>query len=225
MIFDARDLARAWLAVAIAAGQEDERPILYRTTLVEEFPHGVRLVATDGIMLLRSWSPDLEHAGAAEPGMDEAPTASAIAMDPHKRALGFCSHLLALASGEDAPLIEVRLSLGVMEIDPSAPPAFEGMESDWVVLEHPSSERLMLVSMDAGYPTWRALGSKPGPADSLGLSPDILARLGKLGKLYGGETLWFTFAGDVGAIAISTSPASSPINSSVVGIVMPVRVS
>src|SRR5687768_16742409 len=113
-LFDARTLARGWLSVAIASAADKARPVLHRTVSIEAFPEGLRLVATDSFVLLRSWVPNLDHDLDPEPGLDEAPYATAVAMDPHGRAKGFLAHVLKLASDEvydDDPL-EVRVDLG-----------------------------------------------------------------------------------------------------------------
>lgn len=58
--FDARTLALGWLATSLASSNDDDRPALYRTVHVECFSTGMRLLATDSYMLLRSWiHPDL----------------------------------------------------------------------------------------------------------------------------------------------------------------------
>jgi hypothetical protein len=94
LTFDAALLARAWLSVALASGNDDKLPVLYRTVAVEEFDHGARLVATDGYVLLRCWVPATESDLAEEPGLDVAPDRTVVAFDPHGRAKGLLAFLL-----------------------------------------------------------------------------------------------------------------------------------
>ena len=39
-----RAFSRAWLAVQLAASDDDARPVLYRAVHIEEYPDGVRLM-------------------------------------------------------------------------------------------------------------------------------------------------------------------------------------
>lgn len=187
MIFDARILARGWLSVALAAGKDPNLPALCRTVHIEQYPQGVRLAATDGYMLLHTWVPGLECEMEPAPTVDEVPTATATARDVHGRAKALLSHLNQLAaqaekqSGEP---VEVRLRLGVPDLANQG--QLEGMEAQYVLVEHPEHERLLLPVLDGGYPPWRTayLGTATVPTEVASFTPEIMGRLAKLAQLH-----------------------------------------
>lgn len=222
-IFDARTIARGWLAVAIASGTDDSAPALCRTVAIEAYSEGVRLVATDSYVLLRSWVPNIEHEWSTEPDLDSAPYATAVAIDPHGRAKGFLAHVLRIAANDDADdPVEVRLNLGVVdEVEASARPAFEGMEARYVVLELVDAERLKLHTYDGAFPNWRTLaaGFKSKATKQIALAPDIVGRLAKLGKIHPAATLGFSWGGELGAAHVELLKSDPPVE----GLVMPCR--
>lgn len=223
-VYDARTLARGWLSVAVASGKDAGRPQLDRTIALEAYPEGLRLVATDSYVLLHAWIPDFPHELDPEPALDEAPYATAVVMDPHGRARGFLAHVLklALAEPDDAPPIEVRVSLGVVEEpDHDSEPSFEGMEATYVVLELPDAERLKLRTYEGDFPQWRKVlpGFIPHQTSAIALNPEIVGRLSKLGKLNGNRPLRWTFGGE-NQMALVEVLDSEPL---VTGAVMPVR--
>lgn len=218
--FDARFLARGWLSVAIAASRDKDRPALCRTVAIERYAHGVRLVATDSYLLLRSWVPELEYEDEPEPEIDEMPIVTSVAMDPHGRAKGFMGHVLKLAAGEDAELVEVEMGLGVVQAKTDAP-EMEGLESHWVTLDHPGHERLRLLTYDGDFPSWRKAvwGFQRASTSVVALNPEIVERLAKVGKLNGGAPLVWHFGGESRMARIEVAH-SQPI---VEGLLMPVR--
>lgn len=197
MIFDARTLARGWLSVALASADDEERPALHRTVSIEEFGDGVLLAATDSYVLLASWVPRIDREIEPAPDPDEAPAVTAVAMDLHGRGRGFLAHVFKLATAKDAPLIEVRLSLGVTEVDDPNRQSFSGMEATYVVLEHPDAERIKLQSYEGEYPQWRKLvaGFSAHKTSAIALNPEIVGRLARLGKLHPGAALRWRFGG------------------------------
>jgi|tagenome__1003787_1003787.scaffolds.fasta_scaffold18938646_2 hypothetical protein len=66
-----RPLAKAWQATQIAASDDEARPVLHRTALVEVFEdHGLRMVSTDSFVLVRAWVPfDLVATTSSPPSM------------------------------------------------------------------------------------------------------------------------------------------------------------
>ncbi len=222
--FDALHLARGWLSVAVASGKDGNRPALDRTVSIEEFAEGVRLVATDSYVILHAWVPNIEHIDDPEPGIDEAPIATAVAMDPHGRARGFLGYALALANAadDDAPPVEVRLRLGVTLDDPDDPtPAFDGMEPSFVLIELPEAERLKLMTYEGEYPHWRKLlpGFEPERTTAIALNPEIVGRLSKLGKINQGRPLLWTFGGENQMALVEVLDSDPHVG----GAVMPVR--
>lgn len=228
MNFDARDLARGWLAVALASAKDAQRPVLNRTVFIETFADGARLVATDSYVLLHAWVPDLEHANDPGPGMDEAPSRTAIAIDAHGRAKGFLHHLLRLAlkaEKDDQPAIEVRLRLDVADTDRAAQTTLAGLEARYVVVEQPDTgdeaERLKLLTCEGVYPPWRKLLGNFAPelTTQLALAPDLVGQLAKVGKIHPGSKLGWHFGGENKAAQLTVIDSDPHVE----GIAMPCR--
>lgn len=193
MIFDPIVLAKGWLSVAIASGDDKYRPVLHRTVCIELHARGVRLVATDSYILLRAWVPNAEHADAAEPSLDEPPIAVAVAIDEHRRAKGLLEHLLKL--GEDE-VEEVRVTLGNAG-SKSRQASLVGMDVRWVTIEHPGHERVELATYEGSFPTWRAVwfGFRSESTPAVALSNYVVAKLAKLTKLWGAHAMLVHFGG------------------------------
>lgn len=224
MLFDARLIARGWLAVALASSTDKNRPQLNRTVFVEEHTGGVRLAATDSYMLLHCWVPDIEHDLDQAPGIDEVPISTATVMDPHGRAKGFLAHVLKLANQaeqDDLEPIDVRLRLNVLDTATRGQNVFTGMEARSVILEQPDVERLQLDVYDGTYPAWRPIlgNHRTISTELVALNPEIVGRLSKVGKIHPASTLGWRFGGPDRAAAveiINSEPAVS-------GVVMPCR--
>lgn len=223
MIFKAADLAVAWLAVAIAAGNDKNRSVMHRTMCIQQYRGGVRLVATDSFMLLHAWVPSIAAGDfEPEPGIDEVPDCTAVAMDPHGRAKSFLAHALTLHNEDEYAGLEVRLDLGVKIVEQGqVQENLAGMEPRWAVLEIREMERLKLQLHETEYPAWGSLVTKfkEGRTPAVALSPSIVGRLAKVEKLWGGSVLHFTWGGKdrpAGLRVIGSDPFLS-------GIVMPCR--
>lgn len=223
--FDGGLLARGWLSVALASGSDKDRAALDRTVLIESYPTGVRLVATDSYMLLRTWVPNRDHPSAAEPEPDESPWATAVAMDPHGRAKGFLAHLLVLsAKAADSvvpSIVEAHLQLGVRDlIADEDRETFDGMDPEWITLEHRDHDRLKLQAFEGAYPAWQALGAgfRPKRTTEVALHPDRLGQLAKLDKWHGGAIGW-TFAGENRIAQVEVLQSFPKVR----GLVMPCR--
>lgn len=219
--FDAAMFARGWLATSIAASTDDGRPALNRTVCIEAHPTGVRLISTDSYMLLRAWVPNRSHEydrNAGEPLLEEAPHATAVAMDPHGRASGLLKHAIKLAkdAGEHGPTVELRLNLDVIDAEPGA---LEGLEARYVTLELDGVERLKLGSYEGEFPNWRHLRHETADTSVIALNPDIAARLGRLGTILPSSLLAFRWGGP-DKVAAVTATAAEP---AVTGLVMPCR--
>lgn len=216
--FDAGTLAASWLAVALASGKDEDRPSLHRTVLVECFRYGVRLVATDGIVLLTAWVPAAAFTSPPEPAVDEAPTEVVIAIDAHGRGAGLMGHLRRLAAaGEEVGVpVSATIRVGTPPIDPTETMELAGFEQRCLIIEHPGSEELALPLFEGEYPKWRGILAthEPVATEAIALSPEIIGRLAKLGKLMPGALLW-RFGGPVGAATLEIGSVS--------GAVMPMR--
>lgn len=232
-LYDARHLARAWLAVALASG-DSASPSLDRTVAVEHFLGGVRLVATDGVVLLRCWVPSLAEDHLPEPTLDERPEATAVVVDAHGRGKSLCAHLFDLVKAADkaaerdslpppAP-IEVRLALGVTEPDDDDEATLD-LDGDaaptFAVIEQPGHERLKLRCYGGDYPDWRVAVGRFArqETDGIALNPEVIGRLAKLGKLWPGLPLVWRFGGAERMAVVEVANSYPWLR----GVVMPIR--
>lgn len=216
--FDAENIARGWLSVALAASADDARPALTGVH-VEFYATGVRLIATDSYMLLRAWVP---CGDAPEPALDEAPDSEATALDPYGRGVGLMRHLLKIATAKDAPPYDCCLSVGD---DPreEPEPSLVGLERQYLILDVPDQEILTLPLFEGSWPTWRSLWSTfvAETTSEINFSPElIVARLGRLGKLHPEGILRWQFGGASRAALVELSPSSPRV----MGLVMPTKV-
>lgn len=225
-LFDARALARGWLSVALATRKDDDRPALDRTILIEEFDHGVRLTATDSYVLLYTWVPNVEGDLETPASFDEAPRTVAVAQDHDGRGKGFLGYALSLAIAAEKADIGETVSVDLRLLETDAEPSdgalgFEGMEARFVVLELLDREKVQLPTFEGPYPEWRRVvaGFKPKTTTEIGLNPEIVGRVAKLGKLHADTPLVWTFGGK-DAMARLDLPRSDP---RIEGVVMPVR--
>lgn len=225
-LFAADDLARGWLSVSLAAATDDERPALFRTVYLELYPEGLRLTSTDGYLLLSTFVPNVATGFADEtPELDEAPVHAAVAIDDHGRARNLLGHLLGLATAaakNDQEIPEIRVSLGVVEADRTDRPTFDGFEVPWIVLEHPDHERLKLRTYEGSFPTYRSIltAHTPKRTGAVAFAPEMLTRLGKLGKYHPGDSPVFELCGARKPARITIGGGSSPL---VAGAVATVR--
>lgn len=229
MKFDAPTFARAWLSVAQASATKDDFVGLSKTVAIEEFTHGVRLVATDRFILLTAWVPELRVAGSsdphyAEPALDEAPDRTVIAADIDGRGKSLLGYCLSLASRKD-PYVEGEIPIGLMfdvRIKPgeSEPETFEGMEPSYAVLSVPDVERVYLQVVETDYPSWRNLTVTfhAEEAKGIALNPEFVTRVCNVRRWCFGPLVW-TFGGSDRVAAVDY-PESDP---HVTGFVMPSR--
>lgn len=226
MKLDAENLARSWLSVALASGK-DEVSQLNRTVAVEQFHNGVRLVATDGYILLTSWV-GADWLYDSEPSLDEAPMCTAIAIDRDGRAKGLLAHALKLCAQaekeeQDRPLIRLDLGVTIVEDDDSddGQMTFAGMEPRWAVIEIPDVERVKLRLYDGEYPNWRRVvaGFEAETTSVIALNPERVASLAKIAKYHPRSVLAWEFGG-ADRMARVTADGSEP---RVEGVIMPCR--
>lgn len=229
MKFDAPTFARAWLSVAQASATKDDVSALSKTIAIEEFLHGVRLVATDRFILLTAWVPELRVAGSddpyyAEPALDEAPDRTVIAADLDGRGKSLLGYVLSLASRKDKyehgeiPIdltFDVRIKPGETE-----PETFEGLEPTYTVLSVPDVERVYLAVVETTYPSWRnvTVGFRAEEAKGIALNPEFVTRVCNVRRWCLGPLVW-TFGGS-DRVASVDYPESDP---HVTGFVMPTR--
>lgn len=200
MRLDAPTLARAWLSVAMASSTDaQDLAQFYRTVALEVHDNGLRLVATDRTVLLTAWVPNLDSLFTDEPGLDEAPARTVIAADTDARGKGLLEYALKIKRREDPDnalppgryVVEVLLD----EEKPDRPDTdrtFEGLETRYVVLEIPDTERVYLPIVVADYPSWRALiaGWNGEEAKAIALSPELVERVCKARRWCDGPLVW-----------------------------------
>lgn len=224
MRFDAPTLAHAWLAVANAAGSEKALALTYKTVAIEEFTHGVRLVATDRhSMLLTAWVPEL-HEDSVEPDLAELPLRTVVAADTNGRGRSMLGFLVSLANQYGEDYVEGQVELEI-KFDVRVPagqgiqPTLEGMEPTFCVLDSKDVERVYLQVVESDYVDWRrAMDSfEPGTTRFVHIDPSVADRLGKVSKHAPGHIEW-TFSSSRGAARV-VFLRSDPVVS---GLVLPI---
>ena len=228
MRFDGPTLARAWLAVAQASSTDKEDLVqFFKTVAVEEFPSGIRLVATDRVILLNAWVPDLDASKRRTPTLDELPDRTVIAADLDSRAKGLLAYVLQLDKRQDPDgllpegAFEVRISFDVrLPFDANRDSTFEGMEATYTVIDVPDKERVWLPIVQADYPMWRTLvlGHRSEVTNEIAFNPERTERVAKVRRWADGPLLW-SFGGPE-RLALVSFPQSDP---EISGIVMPAR--
>lgn len=225
LTFDAGLLARGWLAVSLAAGSDEALPILCGTLAIETYSDGIRLTSTDRYMLLTAWISADGRDADDERGIEEAPDAVTVARDPDSRGralLGYLNKLAARALKDSLPVPLVSLHVDVPADDDTSEPSFPGMELRQVILDYPDHEKLALPIVQGEYPNWREIiaGHKPQRTQNVTIAPDLLLRIGKVGKLAGGFVNC-TLGGDRGMVAVEVS--REDFQPTIRGGIMPIR--
>lgn len=221
MIFNAHSLAKAWLSVALAQSDNKGRPALYRTTLLETFPTGVRLVSTDSFLILKAWVPTVMWKDSPEPQNDELPEEVAICRDVDMRVLGLMKYALKLTQG-DGDDTTLRIKMGVGDA-----PALEGQldglseETVWFQFEEHYDERIEVKQFEGSFPEWRGVwfGHKWQTTGLVTFSANAFNRLGKLASLWGSAALRFHLGGQSGIAKVVV--LAKGVNVS--GLAMPLR--
>lgn len=225
MRFDAPTLAKAWLSVAQASSADKEIPTLNKTVAVEEYLHGVRLVATDRFVLLTAWVPNTDTDTIREPDLDEAPDRTVIAADNDGRGRSLLGYALSLANrDEDYMYGDLELSINFDVRLPAGSAAsietLEGMEPVFTVFDLPDHERVWIPVMQADFPEWRTIlhGFTPEVTDKISFNPELVERVTKVRKWSEGALYW-TFGGPDRPAMVDYQLSDPHVS----GIVMPVR--
>lgn len=228
MRFDAPTFARAWLSVAQASGVEKDLPVLNRTIAIEEYVHGVRLVATDRFILLTAWVPNVDTDTDTEPQIDEAPDRTVIAADLDSRGKSLLNYVQALHSRaeKDGGYIEGSIPLRIM-FDVRLPAGqdgdqstLDGLEPLYTVFEVPDVEKVYLDVVQAEWLGWRTLvhGFVGEVTDKITLNPHMVERVAKVRRWSEGSLSWLFGGPD--RVALVDFVDSDP---HVSGLVMPIR--
>lgn len=207
MNVDAAALARGWLSVFAATGDEKAEPQLRKTIHIDQFPHGIRLAATDKYMLLHCWIPEADFdLDDLEPGLFDTPFASATVYDTNNRGGGLLKYLLGLSRSDDHKGLEcaIRLNVPWQPDDHGDETQIEGFEALAVVLEVSGMERVQLEVYEGGYPAWQTVvdAHRVQRARDISISPDLMGRLVKAANVHH-STLNFYFGGKGKPIAVN----------------------
>lgn len=228
MRFDGVQLADAWLSVFAASAKEKHYPELWKTIALEEYPAGIRLVATDRVVLLTAWVPDLDNYYGSPPVFEEAPDRVIVARDADGRARSLLGYVLSLAFRDTKPEdytpgeVQVRIDFDVKLPAGAAgtQDVLDGMDPTYAVLSVPDVEKVYLEIQATSYPDWRPLlaDHRPRKTSDIVVAAEVVERLAKIRKHASGRIKW-TFGGR-DETALVSFPESDP---HVHGVVMPVR--
>lgn len=208
--------ATAWLNAAIASGQSEHRPALYRTLSIEFFGSGVQFVGCDGTMLFRTWAPysDIGDLPAPHPELDEAPEDTVVVSDADKFALGFMRTLLSAAEDYQT------LSFSVAPVDQADEPPLGEELTKYALTLTALGQHLACPLFDGQFPAWRALEYGLDPAelvDGMTLATRLFQSVGKLRGVSGVDC---SFRGEDRAIHIRSKDDA---DASIRGLLMPMR--
>ncbi|MGV3707973.1 MAG: hypothetical protein ACO1Q7_03965 [Gemmatimonas sp.] len=197
---NARAAALAWLNAFLATGQNEDRPLLYRTLAIEFFDAGVQFIGCDGTAIFRAFVPRAPHdeePGYKEPEwpiLAEAPERSIIVMDSDSFAIGFMRTLLRVTN-EDFNAHQL-LHISTSPIDEGAELSLgEEFLKDRLTLRS-CGQRIDLPLFEDKYPNWREakLGLDAAEhVEGLTIAPRIMAMTG---RIKGARAIDLEFYGD-----------------------------
>jgi hypothetical protein len=171
------------MAVHLAASSDKERPVLYRSVLVEQHDAGVMLVAADSYWLAMSWVP-FDDPYQPMPLLEDVPVATSVIADVDFRVRDLMSFVAAATKKADAADIEVSLT-PASDYDPETPTLDPDLAAPHVSVSI-ATERVTVRRSEVGYPTWRALmTAQVGKVAAISFAPWVMARLGKVASTIG----------------------------------------
>jgi hypothetical protein len=213
-----RKLGRAWAASQIVAPDDPLRPVLHRAALVEMFDdHGMRLVLTDGYVLVRAWVPFDEEGDNLEPALDEIPDSTFVVADPDHRGWGLLKYIAKLHKKVLDEALVPKIILSRQREVPNDQGVFEGLAAETLRIEWPEHEEVVLPVIESDFPDWRHVENahREGATDSVSFTSLTLGSLAKLCELHQGFTIDWKLGGDLGVIQWTLGPLS--------GLLMPAR--
>lgn len=222
MRFNAYILAKSWQSVALASADDDGRPALYRSTLIEEFEFGVRLVATDGYVLFRAWVPFEGREDEEQPPLSDLPVSVAVCADRDKRVLGLMKYLVSHTKDDKAET-DVTVDVSIVEGDDQAKGTLEGLAGSQIRMHVTSAydEAIESPVFEGAFPNWRPLweGHLWTSTARFGLSAHTLTKLGKLSAIWSKSDVEFRLGGKVGVAKVLVNAPEVTVD----GLVMPIR--
>ena len=226
---DPLSTAYAWAAVRLAASNDPNRPAMYRTVEIGQYPTGNLYTCVDGYSLLQAWVPDLEWPWAPQPDTDEAPTAVIAAQDPDNVALDMIRRIRSHKPAELEPGTFLRFRDQRSQPDATQQRLTPEMSPKELVLDFAAGEQTVAIPVNEHlFPDWRhivaELGER-GPTASIAYSDVILSTVSKLAKMLGCP-VQFEFGAGVDAaarIVLLEPKLDEAISLELSGFVMPVR--
>lgn len=222
MQFNAWLFAKAWNSVAFAQSDDKARPALYRTTLIEEYPEGVRLVATDSFILLKAWVPSEGYDKHDEPGKDVEPEAATVCMDRDQRVVQLMKYVQnqTKSDGADTPMV-ITMALGTLK--GGAQNSLAGMVQQSVTFrfDQEYDERIETPIFDGNFPHWKNLwyAHRGVPTQNVSFGADGFLRVGKLSALWDKASIRFVMGGSLGVCRFYIMAPDVNVQ----GLAMPVR--
>lgn len=199
--FNAWGLAKGWNSVALAQSTDKDRPTLYRTTLIEQFADGIRLVATDSYLLLKAWIPDIDNQGAPEPAQEVEPEQSMVCMDRDRRIGGLMTYVMK-STADDGAETRHTMSMVLGTMRPDTQIQLGGMAQASVSFHFGSDydERIECPIFDGAFPSWKGLWYAHQSADTMlvTFAANSFQRLGKLSQLWDKASIRFLLGGTIG---------------------------
>jgi len=202
----ARRFALAWRAVQAAASTDPDRPALYRTTLIERHVDGIRLVSTDGHLMLWAWVPAADADDAPAPDLDEAPWSEVLVADPSGLPAALAKYLAKstkLGGGSFDRKSPVTLAVGVFDDRPNEPTLGGELDRPGLIITA-FNETVVAPVVGHAFPDWRTI-ARHAPVKSaakVGIAGRYLARLGGITTDDMGG-VWLTMLGQKNGIAVS----------------------
>lgn len=223
LVLPARDIALAWLAVQLAAGEDKDRHAIYRRVHVEVHSYGVTLSATDSYWLARAFVPfDGEHESWSPPTLDEIAPWSFTVADIEHRIRDLFRYVERATRREDTddyvPRIEHVLITRTDDYDPDVPTLDPSLSAPIVRVDLPGEERIIARESEIAFPNLNKLAKfQPQTARHMLFNPTLISRVASACQRIGsaGMRLTPTTAGSVGWEAESERDLS--------GILMPLR--
>ena len=190
-----RTFSRAWLAVQLAVSDDEARPVLYRSTHIEQFQHGVRLIATDSYWLAMCWVADEAR---PEPAVGVEPMASVTVTDTEWRVRDLMRHVAKITRKDDVLDVPVQLDLSTSLYDADVPTLSPDLAPVRTRFELPGRERMLARTVEAEYPNWRQLLASsfdglPSGQPATMFSDWMLDRFARIPKIVGSSQLQLTW--------------------------------
>lgn len=195
-----RHLSRAWLAVQLACSDDPGRPVLYRAVHIEQFPTGLRLVATDSYWMSICWAPAVQTDPDAEPFTEPPlyaqPEAIATLNDDEWRVRDLFRHVAKVTKKPANPDVLVSIDLEHSTYDENIPTLSPDLAATCARVMIPG-ETISTRTCEIPFPDYRRLlasfDSEPVGKLTSTFSAWMLDRFARVPKLVGADTITMTW--------------------------------